>query len=195
MTIKKTDNPFAGLESGVTGAIQAAGRGAKAVVDSVAGVLSGALKGSSAQTALLGEARVLADSAVRGAAKVGADLGTVGRGFLLGALRGSGLDGDAALHAAGEGAGAFMNSVLAAGGDATAAAGAAVGLVEGAMVWAGEVGQDAARAARAVGQAAVDASYGADERVGRAVRDALRVPIAGVTIVLTEPAKAAKKPA
>jgi hypothetical protein len=192
MTTKKTDNPFAGLESGVTGAIQAAGRGAKAVVDSVAGVMSGALKGTAgARTALLGEARALAESAVRGAAKVGADLGTVGRGFLLGALRGSGLEGEPALLAASEGARAFMDSVLAAGGDASAAAGSAVGLVEGAMVWAGEVGQDAARAAAAVGQAAVDAAYGADERVGRAVREALRVPIAGVTIVLTEPVKKA----
>lgn len=196
MTTKKTDNPFAGLESGVSGAIQAAGRGAKAVVDSVAGVLSGALKGSTgAQTALLGEARALADSAVRGAAKVGADLGTVGRGFLLGALRGSGLEGDPALQAAAQGAGAFMESVLAAGGDASAAAGSAMGLVEGAMVWAGEVGQDAARAAAAVGQAAVDAAYEADARVGRQVRDALRVEIGGVTIVFTEPTKAPKKEA
>src|SRR4051794_35831038 len=66
MTIKKTENPFAGLESGVSGAILGAGRGAKAVVDSVAGVLTGALKGSSgAHSSLLGEARALADSAVR----------------------------------------------------------------------------------------------------------------------------------
>ena len=93
MTTKKTDNPFAGLESGVTGAIQAAGRGAKAVVESVAGVLTGALKGASGQTALLGEPRARTDSAVRGAAKVGADRGTVGRGFLLGALRGCGIEG------------------------------------------------------------------------------------------------------
>ncbi|HXT01293.1 MAG TPA: hypothetical protein VN915_11500 [Elusimicrobiota bacterium] len=195
MTIKKTDNPFAGLESGVSGAILGAGRGAKAVVDSVAGVLTGALKGSTAaHAALLDEARSLADSAVRGAAKVGADVGTVGRGFLLGALRGSGLDGEPALHAAGQGAGAFMTSVLSAGGDPSAAAAAATGLVEGAMVWAGEVGQDAARAACAVGQAAVDAAYEADARVGQKVRDALRVPIAGVTIVLTEPRTEKKQP-
>ena len=107
-------------------------------------------------------------------------------------FRGRGIDGEPALQAAAHGAGAFMTSVLAAGGDASAAAGAAVGLVEGAMVWAGEVGQDAARAAAAVGQAVVDAAYDADARIGQKVRDALRVEIAGITIVLTEP-RAAKK--
>ena len=194
MATKKTDNPFAGLESGVSGAILDAGRGAKAVVESVAGVLMGALKGSTgAQAALFDEARALADSAVRGAAKVGADLGTVARGFLLGALRGSGLDGEPALQGAAQAAGAFMTSALAAGSGAASAAGSAVGLVEGAMVWAGEVGQDAARAAAAVGQAAVDAAYEADVKIGREVRDALKVEIAGVAIILKEPAKASKK--
>jgi hypothetical protein len=194
MTTRKTENPFAGLERGVTGAIQEAGRGAKAVVDSVAGVLAGALKSSTgAQAALFDEARTLADSAVRGAAKVGADLGTVARGFLLGALRGSGLDGEPALQAAAQGAGAFMTSVLAAGGGAAEAAGSGIGLVEGALVWAGEVGQDATRAAGAVAQAAVDAAYEADVKVGREVRDALKVGIAGITIPLKEPVKAPRK--
>ncbi len=125
---------------------------------------------------------------MRGAGKAGGDLGRVARGFLLGALRGCGLEGEPALQAAGEAAGAFIKSVHDAGGDGDAA-GAAAGLVEGALVWAGEVGQAAERAAAVAGQAAVDAARDAGARTSREVRDALRVPIAGVAIVLKKPSR------
>jgi len=179
---RKAAGAFTGLERGVSGAIQEAGVGAKAVVDSVADLLAGTLRGShQAEAALFDEAPSLAESAVRGAVKAGGDLATVGRGFLLGALRGSGLLGEPALQAAGEAAGAFIACVHDVGGDA---AGAARGLVEGVLVWAGEVGQDASRAAAVVGQAAADAAYAADAKTGARVRDALKDGIAGIAITL-----------
>ena len=134
-----------------------------------------------AEAALFDEWPALADSAVRGAVKAGGDLHTVARGFLLGALRGSGLEGEPALQAAARAAGAFVKSVH---GSGRGAAGAAEGLVEGALVWAGEVGQQAERVAAAVGQAALDAASRAGAKASREVREALRVPVAGVSIVL-----------
>jgi hypothetical protein len=184
---RKAANPFAGLESGVAEAIKGTDGRATAVVDSVAGVYAAAVGGSpEAKAALLVEAPLLAESAVRGAAKAGADLASVARGFILGALRGGGLEGESALQAAGGAAGAFIARVGKNGGVAAAV----MGLVEGAMVWANEAGQDATRAAAAAGQAAVDAAYALDAKTGREVREALRFEIAGVAIVLKERAKA-----
>ena len=179
---RKSADPFSGLESGVAGAVKGSGGGAKAVVDTVAEVYAAALRASDQDVAaLFDDAPALADSAVRGAVKAGGDLHSVARGFLLGALRGSRLEGEPALQAAAHASHAFIKSVHDAGGDE---AGAAAGLVEGVLVWAGEVGQEAERAAVAVGQAAADAADRAGAKTGREVRDALRVQIAGVSIVL-----------
>ncbi|HEX4048399.1 MAG TPA: hypothetical protein VH309_11220 [Elusimicrobiota bacterium] len=181
---KKEEAPFARLESGVTGAIKVAGAGAKAVVDSVADVFACAVRKAADSSPLAVEAAALAESAVRGAAKAGGDLGSVGRGFLVGVLRESGLTGADALDAISHAAGAFVRCALGVGGDAAAAA---RGLVEGSLVWAREFGQDAAAAGAAAGQAAADAAYGADARIGEKVREALNVGIGGVTIRIRAP--------
>jgi hypothetical protein len=188
---KKNADPFSELENDVSAAIRRAGIGAKAVVDSVADLLAGAVRASGeAETVLFDWAPLLADAAARGAAKAGGNTGSVARGFLLGALRGSGLSGEPALQAAAEAAGAFIDSVHGVRGDE---GGAAEALVEGALVWAGEAGQDANRTAAAVGQAALDAAYDLDAATGREVRDALKVVIAGVSLNLKEPARAHRR--
>jgi hypothetical protein len=191
MAIKGADS-FAGLADDVSSAVEDAGGSAKAVVDSVAGVLAAALRESVKDGAspLSDETSALAGSVVRGASKAGGDLASVARGFLLGVLRESGLTGEPALDAAVRAVGAFIEGVHEVGGDA---AGAAMGLVEGAMAWAVELKQDAARTAAAAGQAAVDAAYDVDAKTGARVRDALKVGIAGVTFVLKEPLKVPKK--
>ena len=191
MTTKGAD-PLAELADRVLLAIKDAGGSAKAVVDSVAGVLAAVLRESAKEgsTLLPDEAAALADSAVRGAAKAGGDLASVARGFLLGVLREGGLTGEEALGAVVRFVGAFMESVHGVGGDE---AGAAMGLVEGAMAWAVELGQDASRAGASAGQAAIDAAYDVDAKAGGRVRDALKVGIAGVTFALKDPVKAPKK--
>ena len=188
---RKSEDPFAALERGVSAAIRNAGAGAKAVVDSVAALLAGSVRASGeAEAVLFDWATLLADATARGAAKAGGDMGSVARGFLLGAMRGSGLMGEPALQAASEAAGSFIKGVHDVRGDAAAAA---EGLVEGALVWAGEVGQDANRAAVAVGQAAFDAAHDIDAKTGREVRSALNVVIAGIRIRLKEPASAHRR--
>jgi hypothetical protein len=187
--MRKHDRSFARAESGVSEALLAAGSDAQAAVGAVADVVARDLRESGrAGAALLSAISALAFGAAHAAVATGGAMGCVAQGFLLGVMLAGEAKEQRLLVVIGHAAGTFIKHVAEAGGDAIAAT---RGLVEGAVSWAEELQLDPGEAAYAAGQGAVDAAEEVDARLGHKVRRALEQPVAGIKILLKEPAAAA----
>ena len=183
--MRRHSKPWTAVQRGVAEAVKSAGGTAVAVIDSVADVVGAVLRDSGIIGAtLVGAAAQIAEQAVRGAAKVGGEMGSVAHGFLLGLLRATKETGEEALVTITHAASCFIKQTGALGLDC---AGAATGLVEGAIAMSQELGLDAAQAAAAAAQGALEAAYDVGATAGDKVRDALKGTIAGVKIVIKEP--------
>ena len=187
--MRKHDRSFARAESGVAAALNGARGDAQAAVGAVADVVARDLRESGrAGAALLSAISALAFGVAHAAVATGGEMGCVAQGFLLGVMLAGETKEQRLLAVIGHAAGTFLKHVAEAGGDAVSAT---RGLVEGAASWAGELRLDPGEAAYAAGQGAVDAAEDVDSRLGRKVRRALEQPVAGIQILLKEPAGAA----
>jgi len=183
--MRKHAKAWTSVQHGVAAAVKGAGGAAVIVVDEVSAILEAALKDSGKiGAALVGALAQIAEQTVRGAANVGAEIGLVAQGFLRGLLRATKETGEDALVTIGYAAACFVKQAGMLGLDCAAAA---VGLVEGAVGLAKDLGLDAARAASVAAQAALTAAYDVGAAVGDNVRDALKGTIAGIKVVVKEP--------
>ena len=183
------DKSFARAETGVADALTAAGGDAQAAVGAVADIVARDLRESGREgAALLSAISALAFAVAHAAVSTGDEMSRVAQGFVLGVML-AGEDKESLLLAfIAHAAGTFIKHVAEAGGDVFAAT---RGLVEGAVSWAEELKLDAGEAAYAAGQGAVDAADDVDPGLGHKVRRALEQPVAGIKILLKEPAGAA----
>lgn len=157
---------------------------ARALVEEVSDVSAAAVERRCGAGAALDDVLpALADRALRGAAARGGGAchRYAARGYLTGVLRARA--SAAAWEAIVPAVAAFLSRARGRGCDA---AEAARGLVEGAIAWAAEMGEDVERAGNAAGQAAVDACHGREA----GVLLALRTNIGGVDVRPREPARA-----
>jgi hypothetical protein len=184
--MRKHDRSFAKAESGVAAALRDAGGDEQAAVGAVADVVARDLRASGREgAALLSAISALAFGVAHAAVETGGAMGCVAQGFLLGVMFAVGAGERRLLAVIGHAAGTFIKHVAEARGDVSLAT---RGLVEGAISWAGELQLDSGEAAYAAGQGAADAADDVDEGLGRRVRRALEQPVAGIMIILNEPA-------
>lgn len=181
--MRRYERRASGLEHGVAGAVHGGAGVAGAVVDAVCELVGAALRAGRRASAPA-DLAALADAAVKGASRSGGDICWVARGFLLGVLRFGGEEGEAGLELAQRASAAFTRAAHQAGSDL---AESARGLAEAAVVWAGEVGLDAGRAASAAGQGATDESCEIGEPAEAKVRACMRVGVAGMPVLIHEP--------
>jgi hypothetical protein len=180
------DRSYLRAESGVAKALRDAGGDPQAAVGAIADVVARDLRASGrAGAALLSAISALAFGVAHAAVSTGGDMSSVAEGFVLGVMLAGEEKESLLLAFIAHAAGTFIKHVAEAGGDASAAT---RGLVEGAASWAEELRLDAGEAAYAAGQGAVDAAADVDFRLGQTVRRALEQPVAGIKIVLKEPA-------
>ena len=184
--MKHHDRSFARAESGVVKALQDAGGDPQTAVGAVADVVARDLRESGRSgVALLSAISALAFGVAHAAVSTGGEMGRVAEGFLLGVMLAGEAKERELLAVIGHAAGTFIKHVAEAGGDVSLAT---RGLVEGAVAWAEELRLDPGEAAYAAGQGAVDAAEDVDSRLGHKVRRALEQPVAGIMILLKEPA-------
>ena len=186
--MSKYSKPFSVLEYGIAEAVRHSGGAAQSVIDGVAAVMFVALKDAGAIGHGLRDAMpLIASAAVRGGETAGADLCYVARGFLSGLLRASGFTGARARELIGVSASGFLLDAIGEGADAVEVSRC---LVEGAIVWASEVGENESAAASAAARAAVAAARAVSSGAARAVHDALKDGVAGIDVVFADAARA-----
>ena len=180
------DRSFARAESVVVEALQNAGGDPQAAVGAVADVVARDLRDSGRSgAALLSAISALAFAVAHAAVSTGGEMSRVAEGFVLGVMLAGEEKESLLLAFIAHAAGTLIKHVAEAEGDVSAAT---RGLVEGAASWAEELRLDPGEAAYAAGQGAVDAAEDVDFRLGQTVRRALEQPVAGIKILLKEPA-------